>query len=351
MEKVKIGIIGAGKMGITHCGAFMAIDNTAVISACDINKDSLNVLVSGYWPDIEYYDGSFESKYIIEEKYENYKEMINESNIDAVIVSTPNATHYEIVKEALKNSKHVLVEKPFTVNYEHAYELTKIANKKSVVLSVGQCWRFHPHVQYARSIVDSGILGDIVKIKGYGIHESYVPSSSWFSKKEFSGGGALIDMGIHPIDTILYLLEEMKVSHVFGNFMTAYGSYSVEDVGVAFMNFSNGALGIIEYGWSNPHADGVESSIQIFGSNGYMRVFPTSIKLNIQNQKGEFFPKISNWHLDKKLYVRQAKSFVECILHGETNINSGLKNLETIKLINAVYKSKEENRIISLDEY
>ncbi len=351
MEKVKIGIIGAGKMGITHCGAFMSLYNSVVLSACDLNKYNLEILVNGNWPKVEYYDEDFKSEYVIKEKYKSYTEMIKESHIDAVVVSTPNVTHYEIVKEALKNNKHVLVEKPFTVNYENAHKLTKIAEERDLVLSVGQCWRFHPHIQYAKSIIDSGILGEIVKVKGYGIHESYVPSSSWFTKKEFSGGGALIDMGIHPIDTILYLLEDIKVSHVFGNFMTVYGSYDVEDVGVAMLNFRNGATGIIEYGWSNPHKDGVESSIQIFGSNGYMRVFPTSIKLNINHQKGEFFPKICDWYLTKELYIRQAESFERSILKGETNINSALQNLETMKVINAIYKSKEENRIVSLEEY
>ncbi|MFO7882060.1 MAG: Gfo/Idh/MocA family oxidoreductase [Kosmotogaceae bacterium] len=351
MEKVKVGIIGSGKMGITHCGAFMTLDNTTIFSACDSNKENLDVLVNGHWPEIEYYDGDFESKYVIEEKYENYSEMINNSDIDAVIVSTPNASHYEIVKEALENNKHVLVEKPFTVDYKKALELVKLADQKGLVLSVGQCWRFHPHIQYAKKIIDSGILGEITKVKGYGIHESYVPSSSWFSQKSFSGGGALIDMGIHPIDTINYIMENIRINSVVGNFITAYGEYDVEDIGVSLLFFESGATGIVEFGWSNPHTDGVESSVQIFGTNGYMRVFPSSIKLDVESKKGEFFPDICDWYLTKELYIRQAESFINCILHGKNNINSGLKNLETMKVINAIYKSKEENRIVLLEEF
>ena len=351
MQETRVGIVGAGKMGITHCGAFMRVESARVVSACDPDHSKLAVIRSSEWPEVEYYEGRFSPEYIIPEVYTDLTEMLLKSPIDAVIVSTPNVTHYEIVKESLKAGKHVLVEKPAATTYEHALELASIARDKGLVLSVGQCWRFHPHIQYAREIVGSGIIGEIVKFKGFGIHESYVPSSSWFSRKELSGGGALIDMGIHPIDTLRYVLGKAQISHVASSYITAFGSYDVEDVGVALMTMENGAPGIVEFGWANPHTDGVESSIQIFGTKGYLRVFPTSLKLTVAEKKGEFFPKICDWYLTRELYIRQARHFIECIESGVENINSGIDNTETMRIIDALYRSNNEKRVVFLNEY
>jgi len=351
MSILNIGIIGAGKMGITHCGAFMNVDNTKVIAAADNDLNKLKTIQSGHWPEIEYYEDSFNSKYRIEKIYENPYDLLENESVEAVIVSTPNESHYKIVLESLKKKKHVLVEKPMTTSFEKALKLVELAKKNNLVFSVGQCWRFHPEIQYAKQIVEKEILGKIQKVKGFGIHESYVPTSSWFSNKKISGGGAVIDMGIHPIDSIRFVLPDLKEESLYANFKTAYGKYDVEDIGATIIRYKNGATGIIEFGWANPHADGVESSIQIFGTKGYMRVFPTELKLTIENEIGLFKPNICSWYLTTELYKRQAKAFIQSILFKKKNINSGEDNLNTIKIIDAIYKSQRENRVVKFDEY
>ncbi|MGC9384856.1 MAG: Gfo/Idh/MocA family protein [Kosmotogaceae bacterium] len=335
MDKVKIGIIGAGKMGVTHCGAFMNHKKAKVISVCDIDKGKANDLAEGNWPKIECYKGRFTSKHAIKKIYEDYKELISSSDVDAVVVTTSEDSHYSIVRDALEKNKHVLVEKPFVKNYKLANELVELADKKNLVLSVGQCWRFHPHLKYARNIVNSGILGEIIKVKGHSLNDS--------------GYETLNNNSVDIIDSISYLLEEMKIKYVVGNFMNTLEANINEDIGVVLMGFESGASGIFEFGGPKTTKNDGESAIQLLGTQGYLNIFPTSIKLYMKDEEGQFYPELCDWYFSKELFMRQARSFVSNILRGKENINSGWSYLETIKINNAIEKSKKENRIVFLE--
>lgn len=349
MNKVNIGIIGAGKMGVTHCGAFMKHKKAKVVSVCDNDKAKADDLAEGNWPEVEYYKGRFLPKYVIKKVYDDYNELVSKSDIDAVVIATSEDTQYDIAEDALEHDKHVLLEKPFPDNYNQAHELVELADKKNLILSVSQCWRFHPHIQYAKNILESEILGEIMKVKGYGINDFSDSTVNSLINKENLNDEALRIKGIDLMDMISYLFEKVGIKYVFGNFMNAFGSKSNKDVGVVLMGFDSGASGIFEFGGPKSETDEGEAVIQLFGTNGYLRVFPTSIKLYIQDEKGEFYPELCDWYFTRELYIRQARGFINSILRGKENINSGRRNLETIKIINAIEQSKEENRIVFLD--
>ncbi|MFW6120987.1 MAG: Gfo/Idh/MocA family protein [Petrotogales bacterium] len=333
MDKVKIGIIGAGKMGVTHCGAFMNHKKAKVISVCDTDKDKAVDLAEGNWLEVEDYKGRFLPKYVIKKVYDDYKKLVAKSDVDAVVITTSEDSQYDVAKDALENNKHVLVEKPFIENYNQAEDLVELADKKNLILSISQCWRFHPHIQYARNIVGSGILGEMTKVKGYGLKDSKQRNNS-----------------LDIIDTVSYLFGKMKIKYVVGNFMNTLEPNIGEVIGVVLMGFDSGASGIFEFGGPNPTKNDGESTIQLFGTQGYLNVFPTSIKLYFKEEEGQFYPELCDWYFSKELFIRQARSFISSILRGKDNINSGLRYLETIKIKNSIDKSKKENRIVFLDD-
>ncbi len=346
-----IGVVGVGGMGLTHAGAYMLDERVRVIAGCDADQTKLKDFVEGNWPKVSYYEGRFDPLYKIARGYVDYRELVKDPDVDAISVCTPNKFHYPIAKEALEHGKHVLVEKPMTLNYKEARDLVALAGRNERLLAVGHVWRLHPHVQYAKEIVKTGILGDIIKLKGYGIHEYWIPTAKGFTDPEIAGGGALIDMGIHPIDTIRFLLEGVPVTKVYAEMTTAYGKYEVEDIGVVLAKFSNGAFAVVEFGWGNPHKDGVESSIQIFGTKGYMRIFPTILKYTVNGVTGVFKPNLEKGHLTKELYAREITHFIDSIL-GETRcVISAEEEAETMKVIDAAYLSSKEGRVVSLKEY
>lgn len=349
MEKIRVGVIGTGGMGITHAGAYMLDDRVRVIAACGRTQSKLEKFVNKDWPKVEYYEGDFRPQYRIAKAYEDYRDLVEDGEIDVVSICTPNSLHYPMAKVALQNGKHVLIEKPITETYEQARNLVELAKEKNRQLTVGHMWRFHLHVQYVKELIQEDVLGNIIKLKGYGIHEGWIPTEGWFVDKDLAGGGALIDMGIHPIDTIRFLLEGHKVTEVYANMTTAYGDYKLEDIGAVQMKFDNGSFAIVEFGWGNPHADGVESSIQIFGEKGYMRIFPTELKCKLQGIRGRFEPELAERHLTKSLYEKEISHFVDSLSNGEKSIISGEEGAETLRVVEAAYKSNESGKVIRLN--
>ncbi len=350
MKELKVGIVGAGGMGKIHAGSYMNNPNAKVVAACEKNRKRLDNFINGEWGKVEYEDvlGSFKPKYRIKKAYTDYKKMVQDEEIDAVSICTPNVFHFPIAREMMENRKNVLVEKPMGVDVPECKTLTELAEKNKVILASGRMWRFHSDVLFVRKIIESGLLGKIVKTKSYGIHVNWVPQG-WFVKKEFAKGGALIDMGIHAIDTTKFLLGDIKPEGVWASIKTCYGKWDVDDAGVLVIEFEGGITSIIESGWNNRYADGSEASTQVFGTKGYARVFPTEIRYFLKERWGIFKPEEKEPHQSLLMYQREIDHFVECILNKKEPINSGKIGLEAMKIVEAAYRSCENSKLVKLD--
>jgi len=350
VKKLKVGIIGAGGMGKIHAGCYMNNPNVEVAAACEKDREKLDDFVDCKWGKVEYEDalGGFRPKYRIKKAYTDYKEIARDGKIDAVSICTPNVFHFPIAREMMENGKNVLVEKPMGVSVSECKVLTELAEKNKVILASGHMWRFHPDVIFVREIIESGLLGKIVKTKSYGIHVNWVPKG-WFVKKELAKGGALIDMGIHAIDTTKFLLGDIKPKRVWADINTCYGEWNVDDSAVLIIEFERGVTSIIESGWNNPYADGGEASTQIFGTKGYARVFPTEVRYFLERRQGIFRPEKKEPHQSLFMYQREIDHFVECILNKKRPINSGEIGLEAIKIVEAAYESSKEKRFIQIN--
>lgn len=351
MKKLKVGIVGAGGMGKIHARAYMNNPNAEVVAACEKDRKKFDDFVNCKWGKVEYEDtlGGFKPKYRIKKAYTDYKEMARDGKIDAVSICTPNVFHFPIAREMMENGKNVLVEKPMGVDVSECRVLTQVAEKNKVILASGHMWRFHPDAIFVRKNIESGLLGKIVKTKSYGIHVNWAPKG-WFVKKELAKGGALIDMGIHAIDTTKFLLGDIKPERVWANIKTRYGKWDVDDMGVLVIEFEGGITSVIEFGWNNPYADGGEASTQIFGTKGYARVFPTEVRYFLEGRWGIFKPEEKQPHQSLLMYQREIDHFVECILSKKKPINSGKIGLEAVKIIEVAYRSSEEKRFIQINQ-
>ncbi len=352
MKKVKVGVVGVGGMGTIHAGAYMNNPEVEVVAACDINKKELNEFASGNWKKVEYEEalGRFEPKYQIKKTYTNYQNMTEDPEIDAVSICVPNVYHAPISLEMLKHNKHVFVEKPMAGSVKDCQKMIDMAEKKGVKLGVGHMWRFHSDVNFMRTVIEKGLLGKIIKTKGYSIHVNWAPSG-WFIEKRLALGGALIDMGLHAIDTVKYLLGDPKPIKVWARISTSYGSYDVDDTGIVVIEFGNGTTSIIECGWNNPYADGQEASTQLFGTNGYGRVFPTEARYKVGTRWGVFKLEIKEPHQSLKMYQREIDHFVNCIINDEPPSISGRIGLEVVKIIEAAYQSSKVGNTIDLLDF
>ncbi len=168
-----------------------------------------------------------------------------------------------------------MVEKPMATSVAGCDEMIAASREGDAFLMVAHCWRFRDEVRAMRARIAAGELGEIVKTHGYGVHAGWGPSG-WFTDPELAGGGALVDMGVHAIDTARFLLGDPAPGRVCATIGTRYaeGRYTVDDDGVVMIAWDNGTNSVVESGWWHPHMGGLEADTEVYGTKGYARIWP-----------------------------------------------------------------------------
>ena len=288
----------------------------------------------------------------ISRQYADMETMLKDGNVDAVVVGTPNYLHFAQTIAALNAGVHVMVEKPMAMNAQEAKQMCEAAEKSGALLMVAHCWRFDPDVLWLKEQLPR--LGKIIRTKGYGVHTNWGPSG-WFTQKEFAGGGALADMGIHALDTARFLLGDPNPVNVYAKIGSYYKDFDVDDTGVIIVEWDNGAISYFESGWWQPHADGPEAATQLYGTQGFGQVFPT--KLEIPNGQDRTFDVIDSGlpfprheHTPQSLYDTQLKYFVECIKNNEMPNPGGMEGLVNIKVVDAAYESAHTGKVVVIKQ-
>ena len=203
-----------------------------------------------------------------------WQDLAEDPGVDAVVIGTPNALHAPQAVACLRAGKHVLVEKPMAATLAEAEAVAAAAGQSAATMMVGHCWRFHDDVRRMRDRIASGEFGEVVKTRGYGVHAGWGPSG-WFTDPALAGGGALLDMGVHAIDTARFLLADPQPLDVCAVVGTRYaqGRYAVDDDAVLLIRWSSGTNSIVESGWWQPHLAGLEADTEVYGTRGYARIW------------------------------------------------------------------------------
>lgn len=292
----------------------------------------------------------FSKRFGIARQYETVDAMLKEGGVDALVVSTPNYLHAPQTIAALNAGIHVMVEKPMALNAAEAQQMNAAADKSGALLMVAHCWRFDPDVLWLKE--QSSKLGRIIRTKGYGVHTHWGPGG-WFTQKQFAGGGAMADMGIHALDTARFLLGDPKPVSVYAKIGTYYKDFDVDDTGVIIVEWDNGATSYIESGWWQPHSDGPEAATQLYGIEGFGQLFPTRIeRRNMKEERidvvesGFEFPRSE--HCPQSLYDDQLKYFVGCVQKNQKPNPGGLEGLMNMKVVDAAYESSKSGKVVSI---
>lgn len=289
-------------------------------------------------------------KYTIKHQYETVEQMLKAGGVDALVIGTPNSLHATQAISALKAGVHVMVEKPMAMSARQGEKMIEASEKSGAKLMVAHCWRFDEDVNWLKK--ESSKLGKIIRTKGYGVHTHWGPSG-WFTQKEFAGGGAMADMGIHALDTARFLLGDPKPASVYAKIGTYYKGFDVDDTGVIIVEWENGATSYIESGWWQPHADGPEAATQLYGTEGFGQLFPTQLELpNLEMkrldliQSGFKFPRKE--HCPQSMYEAQMAYFIECIWSNKTPNPGGLEGWINMKVVDAAYKSSKTGKVVEI---
>jgi len=308
---VRVALFGSGWIMAKHAHALAEHPGAEAVAAANWRPESLAALAEEFG---------------IPRTTTDWRELAGDPAIDAVVIGTPNALHAPQAIACLEAGKHVLVEKPMARTLAECEAMLAAAEESGARLMVAHCWRFHAEVRRLRERVASGELGDIVKTRGYGVHAGWGPSG-WFTDVELAGGGALLDMGVHAIDTARFLLGDPAPETVCARIGTRYGSYAVDDDGVLLIGWSNGATSTVESGWWHPRKGGLEAETEMYGTGGYARIW-------------DFTDEPEGYeHCAQPMYSAQVAEFVDAVAQGRQPRPSGEDGAVVMDVVERAYRS------------
>ena len=267
MSKINIGIVGIGRMGITHYSIINSHPDIKITGVVDTSKILLAVLN-------KYIDGV--------KTFVNFQDMLDAENIDAIIVCTPPKYHHPICLSAARKGIHVFCEKPFTTQLTQGLELAKLFESKGLVNQVGYVNRFNDVFAKAKQFIDIGVIGNVIRFKSEMFSRTITKAdegNSWRDSKE-NGGGAIFEVASHAIDLVNYLIG--KPDKVTGSSLTKIYSKNVEDAVCSTMLYRVGISGTLNVNWSDESFRKPTNKIEIFGSKGKLVADQHSLKVYLK---------------------------------------------------------------------
>jgi predicted dehydrogenase len=333
MEKTKVAVIGLGGIAqLVHLPNLTKLSNVEVTSVAEINKNRLNTIAD---------------KFNIVERYSNYKELLEKSPAEAIIIATPTHTHKEVAIDCLKAKKDILVEKPLARTYAEAKPIVDTAKRNKRKIMVGMNLRYRPDAMILRSVLNTKEIGEPFYIKCGWIRRQS-SSQKWFTIREESGGGVIIDLSILLLDLALWLLDYPPVDTV-STHSFYQNTKSVEDTSISFLRCKSSAVITIETSWSLPLEKDL-FYLNVYGTKGNAFLNPFRIKKKIEEQFIDLTPSQteSPMTLFKKSYLNELKSFIGAVRGLNPVFSSGDEALSRMKVIDAMYQSSIKKLEIKL---
>jgi myo-inositol 2-dehydrogenase / D-chiro-inositol 1-dehydrogenase len=337
MRKINICVIGVGRAGMIHARTYLGgVKNAKLIAICDPSADNLRVAKEELGVDYTYTD---------------YKEVLKNDEIDAVVIVTPTNYHREITVAAAKAKKHVFCEKPMAVTEEECDEMIEACNYNNVKLQLGFMRRFDPSFKEAKDLMDNSLIGDITLIKSL-THGPSEPKD-WMYDISVSGG-PLAEVNSHDFDTLRwYANSEVKWIHAVGrNFRSPeiadkYPDYY--DTVAVLMEFENGILGMIDGAQYVQY--GYDSRAEVLGTHGNLSI-GSQKKLNVElatYDKKITHAAMPSWReLFVEAYKLENQSFINSIIKDTEPEVTGYDGKMALRLVNKGLESLKTGKKIYL---
>lgn len=351
MKPLNVAVIGAGNISPVHIRSYLNNPETDLVALCDIDPETLS---------------RRGKEYGVGRLFSDYNEMLREMpEIDAMSVCTWNSAHAGAAIAALEAGKHVLCEKPMALNAEEARTMQAAAEKNSRVLQIGFVRRFGRDAATARRFSEE--LGEIYYARAVCVRRNGNPGG-WFGDKSRSGGGPLIDLGVHFIDLVRYLMGNVKPVSVYGATFRKLGDrrhirtgrvYSaasvskddvcdVEDFATALIRFENGAVLDLQVGFTlNLCQD--ETKVELFGTKGGADL---TNGFKLYTEQNGYLTNVSiaadtsfDWDI---AFQREVDAFVDAI-RGRAEVRASAEDgVEIMRILDAVYRSAETGHEVIL---
>jgi predicted dehydrogenase len=346
-DKLKVGIVGMGTIGPVHADAYVNSGEAEIVGICDLLPQKLEL---------------HGNKLGVKNRYKDYRQLLA-GDAQAISVCVPNAMHKEIAIAALQAGKHVLLEKPMALNSTQAADICTAGRKAKGILQIGMVNRQKPDAQVLRQCIKDGMLGDIYHIRAVLIRRRGIPGmGGWFTTKAKSGGGPMIDLGVHWFDLSMWLSDLWKPTLVsartyakFGNDMKNYkyvsmwagppnykGKFDVEDYSTGFVRFGNKATMSFEISWAANAQD--ESFVEVLGDKGGARLFGEKPLTILTEHGGQLVDIAPQYNSKVNAFHAQAKKFISACRGEIEPVATGQQGQTISRLLDAIYASSTQGK-------
>jgi predicted dehydrogenase len=338
---VRVGLIGFGRMGMTHFSILNTHPSVRLVSVCDQSAMMLKIL----------------SKYVDVKTYTDSVKMLDNAELDCVLISTPGDSHASLIQDCLKRGLHVFVEKPFTMTAVQGQAVVAELGRKPLVNQVGYVNRFNEVFREVKQLIDDSAIGDVVNFSSemYGATVLKDSKSSWRGKRE-KGGGCMIDFASHCIDLVVYLFD--KPDKVVGSIMQSIYSSEVEDLVSASFIYAGGYSGSIYSNWSDETFRKPTNILKILGTKGKIIADKHAYKIYVKESDAKLgfeqgwntryitdFGKAVRFYLRGNEFTNQLDYFIDCIEQKKyDNISSFSEALKTDVIMEAIMQDAAQSQ-------
>ncbi len=346
---IRVGIIGVGGIarGI-HIPAYTKLDGVEIVAVSDLLLSRAQEAAQDAGPQTR--------------AYEDYHEMLKKEKLDAVSVCTPNAFHKAPTIAALEAGAHVLCEKPIASSVADGEAMIAAAKRTGKLLTIGLMTRFAPYAQAIRRFADDGFLGDVYYARAQYLRRRLIPDWGVFHVHEKSGGGALIDIGVHILDLAMWFMGSPKPVAVSGATYGKFGGradlinrkgaplryppeeFDVDDNAFAHVRFDNGAILSLEVSWASEIPENVHA-VQLFGDRGGATTSPLALYSQMNGSLVDITPKDLS---DVRPHDAEIEHFIACVRGERDLVVKAEEALEVQRVLEAIYESSKTGNEVRL---
>ncbi len=328
---INMGLVGVGKMGISHLAILGAHPQVDVVAICDSATYITSVL----------------HKHSGISTYKDFGKMLKECKLDGLFIATPTSSHFELATTALENGLHLFVEKPLSLNAEQSEQLAKLAQDNHCVNQVGYHNRFIGTFREMQRLVQAGAIGEVYHVDGRAFGQVVIrpkPGHTWRSKK-IEGGGCLHDYACHVLDLMNFVAGPPK--DVISAQLQSIFSADIEDAVFATFRYTSGATGYLETNWSDESYRKMSTTITIFGTKGKLIADRQELRIYLRSG-AEYGQYRAGWTIR---YITDLQPPVNYYLRGEeysAQIDSFVESIQTknIKPENSFASAAQTDRVI-----
>ena len=328
MRKVRAALVGAGRMAQTHAKALVAVPELGLIAVCDPVAENAARLAQTLGVAVK-----------------TLEDTLADPEVDAVIITAPTPTHAALIQRVAKAGKHIFVEKPLSATLAEAEDVVQVVQQTQVQCQVGFQRRFDPAYVEVKRALTAGELGQLLSFRG--VSRDPAPPPLEFLK---TSGGLMLDLGIHDLDTMRFLVGEVVEVYAVGSVqkMPELAQYGLFDSAVATVRFENGALGTLELGLHTVY--GYEIRADILGERGRLQLEMTS-PLHLTRYTAEGAIKRGPQNFEERFleaYAAELRAFATCLLENRPVSPNAEDAAKTLKLALAAQYALTNNQTVQV---